>query len=88
MVSFLIGGNIYCSEAVVQKYSVKKVFLKISQNSQENTCARVSFCVLDKSPEALRKLFLSTKFSRQKIWWNYGIFGSNGNRKRKFYQSV
>ena len=23
--------------------SVKKVFLKISQNSQENTCARVSF---------------------------------------------
>ena len=24
-------------------YSVKKVFLEISQNSQENTCARVSF---------------------------------------------
>ena len=31
------------SEAVVQRYSVKKVFLEISQNSQENTCARVSF---------------------------------------------
>ena len=30
-------------EAVTQKYSVKKVFLQISQNSQENTCARVSF---------------------------------------------
>ena len=30
-------------EAVVQKCSVKKVFLEISQNSQENTCARVSF---------------------------------------------
>ena len=29
------------SEAVVQTYSVKKVFLEISQNSQENTCARV-----------------------------------------------
>ena len=29
------------SEAVVQWFSVKKVFLKISQNSQENTCARV-----------------------------------------------
>ena len=32
-----------CPEAVVQRYSVKKVFLEISQNSQKNTCARVSF---------------------------------------------
>ena len=31
-----------CSEAVAQKCSVKKAFLKISQKSQENTCARVS----------------------------------------------
>ena len=31
------------SETVVQRCSVKKVLLKISQNSQENTCARVSF---------------------------------------------
>ena len=30
-------------EAVVQRCSVKKVFLEISQNSQENTCGRVSF---------------------------------------------
>ena len=30
-------------EAVVQRCSVKKVFLEISQNSQENACARVSF---------------------------------------------
>ena len=30
-------------EAVVQRCSVKKVSLEISQNSQENTCARVSF---------------------------------------------
>ena len=29
-------------EAIVQTCSVKKVFLEISQNSQENTCARVS----------------------------------------------
>ena len=28
-----------------QKCSVRKVFLKISQNSQENTCARVSFLI-------------------------------------------
>ena len=33
------------TEAVVQMCSVKKVFLKISQNSQENTCARVSYLI-------------------------------------------
>ena len=31
------------TEAVIQSCSPKKVFLKVSQNSQENTCARVSF---------------------------------------------
>ena len=31
------------SEAVVRRCSVNKVFLKISENSQENTCTRVSF---------------------------------------------
>ena len=33
------------TEAVVQRCYVKKVFLEISQNSQENTCARVSFFI-------------------------------------------
>ena len=33
------------SEAVAQRCSVKKVFLKISQNSQENTCTRDSFLI-------------------------------------------
>ena len=32
-------------EEVSQLCSVKKVFLKISQNSQENNCARVSFLI-------------------------------------------
>ena len=36
---------IIASEAVAQKCSVIKVFLKILQNSQENTCARVSFLI-------------------------------------------
>ena len=31
------------SEAVELRCSVRKVFSEISQNSQENTCARVSF---------------------------------------------
>ena len=30
-------------EAVVQRCFVKNVFIEISQNSQENTCARVVF---------------------------------------------
>ena len=33
------------AEAVAQWCSVKKVFLKISLNSPENTCARVSFLI-------------------------------------------
>ena len=33
------------SEAVVQMCSVIKVFLEVSQNSQENTRARVSFLI-------------------------------------------
>ena len=30
-------------EAVVQRCSIEKMFLEISQNSQENTCVRVHF---------------------------------------------
>ena len=33
------------SEAVVRRCSVKKVFLKVSQNSQENSFARGSFLI-------------------------------------------
>ena len=32
-------------EAVAQRCSIKKVLLKILQNSQENTCARASFLI-------------------------------------------
>ena len=32
-----------CPEAFARMCSVKKVFLKISKNSQKNTCVRVSF---------------------------------------------
>ena len=36
----------YCKiEAVIQRFSVKKVFFKILQNSQGNPCARVSFLI-------------------------------------------
>ena len=32
-------------KAVSRRCSIKKVFLKVSQNSQENTCVRVSFLI-------------------------------------------
>ena len=50
-------------EAVVQRFSVEKVFLEISQNSQENTCARVSFLI---KLQAYSKRYSST-----------GIFGKH-----------
>ena len=55
MTRLVMGKNVSVSastlcmlnlEAVIQRYSVKKLFLKVSQNSQENTCARVSFLTL------------------------------------------
>ena len=39
------GSNKVVSEKIVGRCSVKKVFLKTSQNSQENTCVRVSFLI-------------------------------------------
>ena len=38
-----VSSIIQCWEAVTQTCSLKKVFLEIWQNSQKNTCARVSF---------------------------------------------
>ena len=43
------------AETVSQRCSVKEVFLEISQNSQENTCVRVSFLVKSLRPATLLK---------------------------------
>ena len=43
---------------------MKKVFLEISQNSQENTCARVSFLV--KLQELQEILFFADFYWREK----------------------
>ena len=37
--------SVYLSEAVTQRSSVKNVFSEISQSSQENTSAKVSFLI-------------------------------------------
>ena len=39
----------------LQMCSVKKVFLEILQNSQENTCARASFLIKLQAPATLSK---------------------------------
>ena len=41
----LSGRLVAITEAATGLDLLKKVFLKISQNSQQNTCARVSFLI-------------------------------------------
>ena len=67
-------------EAVSQRCSVKKVFMKISQNSQENTCQRVSFLIKLQAKacnffkkETLAQVFsceiFRIPFSVEQLWW-------------------
>ena len=51
------------SEAVVQRSSAKNVFLGISQNSQENTCTRVSFLIKLQACNFIKKETLMQVFS-------------------------
>ena len=53
------------SEAVIRRCSVKIVFLEISQNSQENACARASF--LKESVNFSK--FLRTPFVTEQLRW-------------------
>ena len=70
------------TEAVAQRSSVKKVFLEFSQNSQENTCARVFFLIKLRPPATLLKKrlwhgcfplnfakFFRTSFFTEHLWW-------------------
>ena len=71
------------TEAVVRRCSVKKVFLEMSQNSQENTCARVAFLILLQAEvcnfikkETLAEVFsvnfvkfLRILFLIEHLWW-------------------
>ena len=45
--------KVFTEEAVAQTCFVKKVFLEISQNWQENTCARFSFLIKLQAGETL-----------------------------------
>ena len=41
----LVKGTFWIDRGITQRCSVKKMFLEILQNSQENTCAGVSFLI-------------------------------------------
>ena len=61
------------SEAVMQRCSVKKVFLEIQQNSQGNTCARVSFFV-NLHASTLQLYFIKKETLTQVIPVNFAKF--------------
>ena len=61
------------SEAVMQRCSVKKVFLEIQQNSKENTCARVSFFV-NLHVSTLQLYFIKKETPTQVIPVNFAKF--------------
>ena len=64
------------AEVVTQRCSVKKVFLEISQSSQENTCARVSLRCATLPEKRLWhrcflvgfEKFLRTPFLKEHLW--------------------
>ena len=62
---------VFYSEAVAQRCSVKKVFLGISQNSQENTSARVSFLIKNTSR------WLLIKRIKKKVQNDFRIFAES-----------
>ena len=71
------------AEAVVQRCSLKMVFLEISQNLQENTCTRICFLIKEtllKQTLLKKRLrhrcfpvnlvkFLRTAFFIERLWW-------------------
>ena len=69
------------SEAAAQRCSVEKVFLEISQNLHENTCARVSFLIKPKAYSFIKKENIAQVFSCEfceiskntffieQLWW-------------------
>ena len=79
-------------EAVVRRCPVKKLFLRISQNSQENTCARVSFLIKKRLrhrcfPVNFAK-FPRTPFIIEHLWWLLPLFDKiNDTKNALFFHS-
>ena len=65
-------------DAVVQRCSVKKVFLEISQNSSENTCTRTSFflvtMILKKSIFEFQTFLIEHLWTTASVHWKTNPF--------------
>ena len=83
-------------EAVAQRCSVKKVFLEISQNSQENTCARF-FSLIKLQAWVWYRYFKNTFFIKhlrtttpdalkgfKKIFLIFNIYGCHSQTENTF----
>ena len=64
LLSKMILVRVPRKQAVGRMCSVKKVFLEISQNSQENSCARDSFLIKLNFAK-----FLRAPFFKEHLWW-------------------
>ena len=60
-----INPFLVMSRSSHQRCSIKKLVLKISENSQENTCARVSFLIKLHACNFIKKETLTQFFSRE-----------------------
>ena len=71
---WLIRWNVFqYLEAAAQRCSVKKVFLEILQNSQENTCARVS-CLIKLQASGLKACNFIKKETLAEVFVNFVKF--------------
>ena len=69
----IVRNYLQISEVVVRRCSVKKVFLEISQNSQENTCTKDSFLIkLQAEKETLAQVFSCEFCKITKNTFSYG----------------
>ena len=75
------------TEAVARRCSVKKVFLEISQNSQENTCAMPATLLKNRLWHSCFPMnfvkFLRTPFLIEQLWWLllYDTYNSSATKK-------
>ena len=77
------------TEAIVQMCSVKKMFLKLSQNSQENTCASVSFLIKWQASSCVygrRNMLRGKRFQNGKYFFQNQNKNLNREKKMQNFQ--
>ena len=70
---------IWDAEAVVRRCSVEKVFLDIWQNSQENTCTRVTFLIKLPAFQAFQPVSVDGITWQKTLTLNFNILFWNFN---------